>query len=99
MPQLFYNGRMMVEARWPNIDVNNVGDASMAKAAWRKVGDNTTYGTVHDPALRTNFMDGALATLNVAHQWNTWTRSSPTTAAVPAPSTTRRTCRPRGLRS
>ena len=66
---------MMVEARWPNIDVNNVGDASMATAAWRKVGDNTTYGTVHDPALRTNFSwDGALATLNVAHQWNTWTR-------------------------
>jgi len=30
---------------------------------------------VHDPALRTNFSwDGALATLNVAHQWNTWTR-------------------------
>ena len=75
VPQLFYDGNMMVEARWPNIYVNNVGDASMSPTAWRKVGDNTTYGTVHDPALRTNFSwDGALATLNVAHQWNTWTR-------------------------
>lgn len=75
--QLFYDGKLMVEARWPNLDIahNNVGDSAMAPSAWRKVGKGSAYGRVADPALRVNFSwAGALATLNVAHQWNTWTR-------------------------
>ena len=77
----------MVEARWPNLgDIANVGDATMAAAAWRKVGAGSAYGRIVDPALRAsntaatgtpaNFSwVGALATLNVAHQWNTWSRN------------------------
>jgi len=74
--QLFYSGAMMVEARWPNIDLKNVGDASMSKSAWRQVRNGSRYGHLVDPGLRVNFSwVGALATLNVAHQWNTWSRN------------------------
>ena len=74
--QLFFNGEMMVEARWPNLaavgkdDGRTVGDAAMAQQAWRTVGKNTTYGRIVDPVgLRSNFSwAGALATLNVGHQ-------------------------------
>eukprot|EP00937_MAST-01D_sp_MAST-1D-sp2_P003459 g3459.t1 len=74
--QLFADGAMMVEARWPNLgSLANVGDAAMSQSAWRKVGPGSAYGRVVDAALRSNFSwVGALATLNVAHQWNTWTR-------------------------
>ena len=75
--QLFADGAMMVEARWPNLgDITNVGDATMSPGAWRKVSAGSAYGRVVDPALRVNFSwVGALATLNVAHQWNTWSRN------------------------
>jgi hypothetical protein len=74
--QLFYGSAMMVEARWPNVQqLTNVGDASMAKSAWREVGKGSAYGHIVDEGLRVPFSwNGALATLNVAHQWYTWTR-------------------------
>ena len=74
--QLFFAGTMMVEARWPNLgSIANIGDAVMSPDAWRKVGAGSAYGQIADPALRVNFSwAGALATLNVAHQWYTWTR-------------------------
>jgi hypothetical protein len=75
IPQLFYGGEMMIEARWPNIELGNVGNSSMAKTAWRTVKNGSAYGRVVDPALRVPFSwEGGLATLNVAHQWDTWTR-------------------------
>jgi hypothetical protein len=76
IPQLFYDGAMMVEARWPNIDHANVGDASMSQSAWATVRNGSAYGRLVQPGLRANFSwVGALATLNVGHQWNSWTRN------------------------
>lgn len=73
--QLFYGGAMMVEARWPNIALHNVGDSAMSSSAWRHVHNGSRYGKAVDPALKVPFSwVGALATLNVGHQWNTWTR-------------------------
>lgn len=73
--QLFYDGSMMVEARWPNIAVQNVGDAAMSSSAWRHVHNGSRYGKAVDPGLKVPFSwVGALATLNVGHQWDTWTR-------------------------
>jgi len=68
----------MIEARWPNVVVGqdeDVGAAQMASDAWRKVTNGSAYGRIVDPGLRVNHSwEGALATLNVAHQWDTWTR-------------------------
>ena len=41
---------------------------------WRRA-SLRRYGRIVDPGLRVNHSwEGALATLNVAHQWDTWTR-------------------------
>ena len=76
--QLFYGGKMMVEARWPNVDVENLeADMLNRSVAWEPAGSGSQYGFIADPELaRGNFSwDGALATLNVAHQFFTWTRT------------------------
>eukprot|EP01065_Artemidia_motanka_P043811 TRINITY_DN6134_c0_g1_i1.p1 TRINITY_DN6134_c0_g1~~TRINITY_DN6134_c0_g1_i1.p1 ORF type:complete len:682 (+),score=158.36 TRINITY_DN6134_c0_g1_i1:78-2123(+) len=75
--QLFYGGEMMVEARWPNIDVSKgVADSILDRATWAPTGKGSVYGSITHPGLASaNFSwKGGLATLNVAHQWNTWTR-------------------------
>ena len=75
IPQLFHAGEMMVEARWPNIELGNIGNSSMAKTAWREVQNGSAYGKIVDPELRVPFSwVGGLATLQVGHQWDTWTR-------------------------
>lgn len=78
--QLFHGGLMMVEARWPNLDFSpprRLEDAVLDRdASWRPTGQGTVYGEIVDEGLAAfDFSwDGALATLNVAHQFFTWTR-------------------------
>jgi hypothetical protein len=79
--QLFHGGQMMVEARWPNLDFappRRLEDAVLDRAAaWRPTEPGTVYGEIHDSGLADfDFSwDGGLATLNVAHQFFTWTRT------------------------
>ena len=78
--QLFHEGKMMVEARWPNLDFappRRLEDQVLDRAAaWRPTGAGTVYGEIHDSGLADfDFSwNGGLATLNVAHQFFTWTR-------------------------
>ena len=70
--QLFVDGRMMVEARWPDMRADQILDRS----CWAHARKGSRYGKVVDPKLAQTGVDftGALATLNVAHQFFTWTR-------------------------
>jgi len=70
--QLFMDGNMMIEARWPNMRFEELYDRSK----WAKAGVGSRYGKMVDPELAQTGIDwtGALATLNVAHQFYTWTR-------------------------
>ena len=71
--QLFAGGAMMMEARWPNITLADV----LTAKAWAETDKGSRYGTVVDPDLAKTGIDwtGAVATLNVAHQFFTWTRT------------------------
>ena len=84
--QLLYRGDMQVEARWPNVDVTRLADQILDRATWKTVGPGSAYGRiVNDDLAQFNFSwKGALATLNVAHQFYTWTRG--VTAHVPGDS-------------
>jgi hypothetical protein len=75
MQQLFVDGEMMHEARWPNVRTQS--DLFNHTKAWRPTGVGSRYGTVVNADIATqNFSwQGALATLNVAHQFWTWTRT------------------------
>ena len=70
--QLFVDGRMMIEARWPNMQFHQLWDRSR----WARASKGSRYGRVVDPELAKTGIDwtGALATLNVAHQFLAWTR-------------------------
>ena len=85
--QLFVDGDMMVEARWPNLDVagsaGNVGDAAMALGAWRVVGKNTTYGEIHDEGLAVSICGGHR---QLARPPRSLLRSSPAPAPAQPPS-------------
>ncbi|MGD8499687.1 MAG: right-handed parallel beta-helix repeat-containing protein [Phycisphaerales bacterium] len=69
--QLFVDGQMMIEARWPNMRFEQRFD----KSAWATAGIGSEYGTMFDPALAETGIDwtGAVATLNVG-SWQTWRR-------------------------
>ena len=71
--QLFVDGRMMIEARWPNATFAQLLD----REHWAHARKGSRYGKIVDPALARTGADwtGALATLNVAHQFFTWTRT------------------------
>jgi hypothetical protein len=71
--QLFYDGRMMFEARWPNISSL---DDLWSEKRWAIAGPGSSYGHVIDPKLAESGIDatGATAVLNVYHQFYTWTR-------------------------
>jgi len=72
--QLFLNDEMMVEARWPNMQFpQQLWDRS----CWASAGVGSRYGKMVDPQLAATNIDwtGAVAVLNVAHQFYTWTRS------------------------
>lgn len=70
--QLFVYGRMMIEARWPNMRF----DQRFDKSVWATAGKGSAYGTMVDPALAETRIDwsGATATLNVG-SWQTWRRT------------------------
>ncbi len=71
--QLFVDGRMMIEARWPNATFQQMLDRSR----WAHACRGSRYGLLRDPELAKTGVDwtGALATLNVTHQFYTWTRT------------------------
>ena len=70
--QLFADRKMMIEARWPNMRFEELWDRSR----WARAAGGSRYGKMVDPELAKTGVDwtGALATLNVAHQFLTWTR-------------------------
>jgi len=72
--QLFVDGRMMLEARWPNLDFP---DGLWTQDRWAKAGIGSRHGKVVDKDLAKTNIDwtGAIAALNVAHQFFTWTRT------------------------
>lgn len=74
--QLFYGGNLMVEARWPNLDIADVPGSALSRATWHAVGKGSRYGHINAPALAEApfSWSGALATLQVSHQFYTWTR-------------------------
>jgi len=69
--QLFVDGRMMIEARWPNMRFEQRFD----KSVWATAAEGSEYGTMVDPALAETGVNwsGATATLNVG-SWQTWRR-------------------------
>ena len=70
--QVFVDGAMQIEARWPNMRFEEIWD----RTKWAR----SDYGSQKDlmicDALADSGIDwtGALATLNVGHQYKTWTR-------------------------
>jgi hypothetical protein len=71
--QLFVDRRMMIEARWPNARFDQMLDRS----CWAKAGEGSRYGRMVSAELAETGVDwtGALAHLNIAHQYWTWTRN------------------------
>ena len=71
--QLFVDRKMMLEARWPNMRFDQILD----RAAWARAGKGSRYGKMVDPKLAGTGVNwtGAIATLNLAHQFYTWTRT------------------------
>jgi len=69
--QLFVDGELMTEARWPDMPFARRWERS----AWRASGPGTRYGVMVDPALAETGIDwtGAVATLNVG-SWQTFRR-------------------------
>ncbi|NOX56097.1 MAG: hypothetical protein GXP27_16980, partial [Planctomycetes bacterium] len=70
--QLFVDGRMMLEARWPNTTFEKL----LTRDGWASAGPGSTYQKLRDPELAATGIDwtGATAVLNVAHQFWTWSR-------------------------
>ncbi len=70
--QLFVDGQMMIEARWPNMRFKELWERS----CWANTTKGSCYGTIVDPELGKTDVDwtGAIGTLNVAHKFLTWTR-------------------------
>jgi hypothetical protein len=71
--QLFFDGKMMVEARWPNMIFP---DQLWNKETWANSKIDSRYGKMVDSDLAATKINwtGAVAILNVAHQFQTWTR-------------------------
>lgn len=71
--QLFVDGKMMIEARWPNMRFEELWERS----TWANAGPGSRYGKIVDKELAKTGIDwtGALATMNLAHQFLTWTRT------------------------
>jgi hypothetical protein len=70
--QLFIGRDMMIEARWPNMRFDQAYDRSR----WAKVDHGSTHGRIVSKEIADSGIDwtGAMAYLNVAHQWWTWNR-------------------------
>jgi hypothetical protein len=71
--QVFIDDMMMIEARWPNASFEELLDRN----SWAKTSVGSRYGKIVDPELAKTNVDwtGATATLNVAHQFYSWTRT------------------------
>jgi len=71
--QLFAGGQALGEARWPNAN----SDQRLDRSRWAKADRGSRYGRIVDPRLAEAGFDatGAIAVLNVAHQFFTWTRA------------------------
>lgn len=76
--QLFYNGKPLLEARWPHAPRDAAGDWNFfSPNVWASADiKGNTYGTLASAELaKTGWnVTGAQAVLNVDHQYNTWTR-------------------------
>lgn len=70
--QLFYKGRMMTEARWPDQSFEQIWDRS----TWAKGEPGGYKGKMISSDIAATGIDwtGALAVLNVGHQFKTWVR-------------------------
>lgn len=71
--QLLADSQLMIEAQFPNLSLNNLWDRNR----WAKAAKGSLYGKMVDPQLAESNINwtGAVATLNVAHQFYTWTRT------------------------
>lgn len=71
--QLFLKGKMMTEARWPDQPFSRIWDRS----TWAKSAKGAKKDLMVSSELAATGVDwtGALATLNVGHQYKTWTRT------------------------
>ena len=69
--QLFVDGKMMTEARWPNCPFEKRWDVD----CWSVVKEGSIYGKIVDPELSKTDIDwtGAIATLNISG-FQCWTR-------------------------
>ena len=83
--QLFFNGKPMLEARWPHCPRDTNGDWNFfAPEAWANAGTTgNSYGTLVCADLAKTGWDvtGAHVLLNVDHQFFSWTRQVRTHAA------------------
>ena len=83
--QLFFNGKPMLEARWPNCPKDANGDWNFfSPDAWATVDtEGNSYGTLVCADLAKTGWDvtGAQAMLNVDHQYSSWTRQVRTHSA------------------
>ena len=70
--QLFADTTMMTEARWPNCNLDQVFDRSK----WANAEIGSSHGEIISNAIAETGIDwtGAMAYLNVGHQWWTWNR-------------------------
>ena len=77
--QIFFDGKPLLEARWPNVPRDKNGDWDFFSPNQWAIVDSTGnhYGTVKDSRLAATSWDinGARAVLNVCHQFFTWTRT------------------------
>ena len=83
--QLFMNGKPMVQARWPNLPTDANGNWNFwSPNMWANADGGGTIGgsgpytlTLTSTSLANSGLDatGALAVLNVNHQYYTWTRT------------------------
>jgi hypothetical protein len=71
--QLFVQGVMQHEARWPDAPFATRWD----RQSWGKVGKTTEYGKLEAPGLKKSGVDwtGGILMINAAHQFFTWTRT------------------------
>jgi len=70
--QVFVDDQQQTWARWPNRNRDSLWDRN----SWAESGAGSRYGRLIDPAISHTGIDwtGAVAVLNVAHQFCTWTR-------------------------